>query len=318
MSFLSGPSKYVTTRMAEGVAAAALQLRMLVLLDDDARAEILKGMKREGAPTSIDELVAAAGSVIAQQRMGWWKRNQYLATIQSRLISSGFSQSEAMHLSGLIELASNTPLPSNASTLANIDMSPSTPIVAPYNTPFTPSPIDEEPESTGLEPDAITEAEGFFVGEKVVYPAHGVGEIQAIEYQEIAGAKLELFVINFIKDKMTLRVPTRKILNVGMRKLSDPSTISRALVYLSDQPTGRWRHNFRPLEIEEKINSGDTFAIAEVVRELHPTALGYEPSYSERQLYDAALDRLAREIAAVRKIIELEAVREIEAHARQR
>jgi CarD family transcriptional regulator len=144
--------------------------------------------------------------------------------------------------------------------------------------------FDETPESPEPQSDAVNEAEGFSVGEKVIYPARGVGEILAIERQEIAGARLELFVINFIKHKMTLRVPTAKLVNVGMRKLSEPSTVSRALVHVADPPTGRWRRNFQPQEAEAKINSGDIFAIADVVRELHPTALGYEPSYSERQL----------------------------------
>jgi CarD family transcriptional regulator len=198
--------------------------------------------------------------------------------------------------------------------LTDADTRPTTPIV----TPSAPTSIDETSEGPETEFAAITEAQGFSVGEKVVYPAHGVGEILAIELQEIAGAKLELFVVNFIKDKMTLRVPTSKIVNVGMRKLSAPSTLSRALVHVADQPTGHWRHNFQLSEAEAKINSRDIFAIAEVVRELHPTALGYEPSYSERQLYEAALDRLAREIAAVRKTSESEAVREIQAHVGER
>jgi CarD family transcriptional regulator, regulator of rRNA transcription len=160
--------------------------------------------------------------------------------------------------------------------------------------------------------DNIRERQGFQVNEFVVYPAHGVGQILAIEQQEIAGAKLELFVINFIKDKMTLRVPTAKVAKVGMRKLSDPTTIERAYQTLAQPPqVARVMWSRRALEYEAKINSGDVIAIAEVMRDLYRQA-GEEQSYSERQLYDAALDRLSREVAAVQHITDEEAVKECE------
>ena len=160
--------------------------------------------------------------------------------------------------------------------------------------------------------DNIRERQGFQVNEFVVYPAHGVGQILAIEQQEIAGAKLELFVINFIKDKMTLRVPTAKVAKVGMRKLSDPTTIERAYQTLAQPPqVARVMWSRRALEYEAKINSGDVIAIAEVMRDLYRQA-GEEQSYSEQQLYDAALDRLSREVAAVQHITDEEAVKECE------
>jgi CarD family transcriptional regulator len=156
---------------------------------------------------------------------------------------------------------------------------------------------------------------GFKVNEFVVYPAHGVGQILSIEEQEIAGAKLELFVINFIKDKMTLRVPTSKIANVGMRKLSDPALVKKALETLKGRARiKRTMWSRRAQEYEAKINSGDIVAIAEVVRDLYRSESQPEQSYSERQLYEAALDRLSREIAAVQHITETEAVKEIEAN----
>lgn len=159
-----------------------------------------------------------------------------------------------------------------------------------------------------------TQRQGFKTNEFIVYPAHGVGQILAIEEQEIAGAKLELFVINFIKDKMTLRVPTAKIVSVGMRKLAEPPLVKRALETLKGRARiKRTMWSRRAQEYEAKINSGDIVAIAEVVRDLFRSDTQPEQSYSERQLYEAALDRLSREIAAVQKVTETEAVKEIEA-----
>jgi len=158
-----------------------------------------------------------------------------------------------------------------------------------------------------------TQRQGFKTTEFVVYPAHGVGQILAIEEQEIAGAKLELFVINFIKDKMTLRVPTAKVANVGMRKLSDPALVKKALETLKGRArVKRTMWSRRAQEYEAKINSGDIVAIAEVVRDLYRSDSQPEQSYSERQLYEAALDRLSREIAVVQHSTETEAVKEIE------
>jgi len=159
----------------------------------------------------------------------------------------------------------------------------------------------------------LTQRQGFKTNEFVVYPAHGVGQILAIEEQEIAGAKLELFVINFIKDKMTLRVPTAKVANVGMRKLSDPALVKKALETLKGRArVKRTMWSRRAQEYEAKINSGDIVAIAEVVRDLYRSESQPEQSYSERQLYEAALDRLSREIAVVQHSTETEAVKEIE------
>jgi CarD family transcriptional regulator len=159
----------------------------------------------------------------------------------------------------------------------------------------------------------LTQRLGFKTNEFVVYPAHGVGQILAIEEQEIAGARLELFVINFMKDKMTLRVPTAKIANVGMRKLSEPGLVKRALETLKGRARiKRTMWSRRAQEYEAKINSGDIVAIAEVVRDLFRSESQPEQSYSERQLYEAALDRLSREIAVVQHVTETEAVKEIE------
>ncbi|MCW2285209.1 CarD family transcriptional regulator [Rhodoblastus acidophilus] len=146
-----------------------------------------------------------------------------------------------------------------------------------------------------------------------MYPAHGVGQITAIEEQEVAGFKLELYVISFSKDKMTLKVPTPKVASVGMRKLAEADVVKKAL----DTLTGRARvkrtmWSRRAQEYEAKINSGDLVAIAEVVRDLYRSEVQPEQSYSERQLYEAALDRMAREIAVVQKLTDSESLKVIE------
>lgn len=158
-----------------------------------------------------------------------------------------------------------------------------------------------------------TKGHGFKTGEAVVYPTHGVGRIKAIEVQEVAGFKLELFVIFFEKDKMTLRVPVSKAPAVGMRKLSETTIVTKAL----ETVTGRARikrtmWSRRAQEYEAKINSGDLIQIAEVVRDLYRSEAQPEQSYSERQLYEAALDRLVREVAAVNESTEHEALKLIE------
>ena len=156
-----------------------------------------------------------------------------------------------------------------------------------------------------MTPKKTTQRQGFKTNEFIVYPAHGVGQIMAIEEQEVAGAKLELFVINFVKDKMTLRVPTAKVVAVGMRKLAEGTLVKRALETLKGRARiKRTMWSRRAQEYEAKINSGDIVAIAEVVRDLFR---------SESQPEQAALDRLSREIAAVQHVTETEAVKEIEA-----
>ncbi len=159
-----------------------------------------------------------------------------------------------------------------------------------------------------------TQRAGFRTGEHIVYPAHGVGRITGIDTQEVAGIKLDLFVISFTKDKMTLRVPVTKAATVGMRKLADGTTVKKALETVRGRARiKRTMWSRRAQEYEAKINSGDIVAIAEVVRDLYRSDSQPEQSYSERQLYEAALDRLSREIAAVQRITETEAVKEIEA-----
>ena len=174
--------------------------------------------------------------------------------------------------------------------------------------------VAKDPKAAGREPVKAAGPRHFKLNEFVVYPAHGVGQIVAVEEQEVAGFKLELFVINFAKDKMTLRVPTAKVVGVGMRKISDPEAAKRSLEILTGRArVKRTMWSRRAQEYETKINSGDINAIAEVVRDLYRSEAQPEQSYSERQLYEAALDRMVREIAAVNKSNEIDALRAVEA-----
>jgi CarD family transcriptional regulator len=153
----------------------------------------------------------------------------------------------------------------------------------------------------------------FRTNDWVVYPAHGVGRIVSVVEQEVAGIKMELFVINFDKDKMTLRVPVAKASSVGMRRLSSPDVVASALQTLRGRARiKRTMWSRRAQEYEAKINSGDLISIAEVVRDLHRASGQPEQSYSERQLYEAALGRMAREVAAVERIDEEAAVKRLE------
>ena len=155
--------------------------------------------------------------------------------------------------------------------------------------------------------------QGFKTGEYVVYPAHGVGQISTIEEQEVAGLSLELFVIYFEQEKMTLRVPVGKATSVGMRKLADAKVVEKALETIKGRArVKRTMWSRRAQEYEAKINSGDLISIAEVVRDLHRAESQPEQSYSERQLYEAALDRMAREISSVNRVSSTEAIQEIE------
>jgi CarD family transcriptional regulator len=143
----------------------------------------------------------------------------------------------------------------------------------------------------------------FSIGDHVVYPAHGVGQIQGIETQEVAGLSLEVYVITFDHEKMTLRVPTRKARGAGLRPLAANDVVSQALVTLKGRArVKRTMWSRRAQEYEAKINSGDLISIAEVVRDLHRADNQPEQSYSERQLYESALDRMAREVAAIERI----------------
>ncbi|MGF1545472.1 MAG: CarD family transcriptional regulator [Parvularculaceae bacterium] len=161
--------------------------------------------------------------------------------------------------------------------------------------------------------------QAYKVNDHIVYPAHGVGKIVSIEKQIIAGITNELFVIVFEQEKMKLRVPTAKAVSVGMRPLSEPSMIAKAVETLSGRARiKRTMWSRRAQEYDAKINSGDIISVAEVVRDLYRAADQPEQSYSERQLFEQAIDRLAREVAAVRKVDLAAAIAELDASLQEK
>src|ERR1700724_809014 len=153
----------------------------------------------------------------------------------------------------------------------------------------------------------------FAAGDLVVYPTHGVGKITAIETQEIAGHTLSVSVVLFDNDRMTLRVPLAKAKGSGLRRLSSHKEMDAALAKLRGRSRAkRTMWSRRAQEYQAKISSGDPGSIAEVVRDLFRNTGQPEQSYSERQIYQAALDRFVREYAAVERIDEMTATRRVE------
>jgi CarD family transcriptional regulator len=185
---------------------------------------------------------------------------------------------------------------------------------APRTVAPQPAPAAPKPSTAGLVVSTPAAKKLVFkVNELVVYPAHGVGKISQIEEQEIAGARLELYIVEFEKEKLRLKVPTSRAEQKGMRRLSDKAQIESALKVLKGRARiKRTMWSRRAQEYDAKINSGDIMAVAEVVRDLYRSERQPEQSYSERQLFEQALDRMAREIAAVKKIDDDQAVKELE------
>ncbi len=153
----------------------------------------------------------------------------------------------------------------------------------------------------------------FKIGELVVYPAHGVGKITNVEEQEIAGIKLELYIVDFEKEKLRLKVPTNRAEQKGMRHLADRTMIEQAMKVIRGRARiKRTMWSRRAQEYDAKINSGDMIAVSEVIRDLYRSDRQPEQSYSERQLFEQALARFARELAAVRKVDEDQCIKELE------
>lgn len=152
-------------------------------------------------------------------------------------------------------------------------------------------------------PRAMAAQEDFAEGDDVVYPTHGVGKVQRIATEEIAGHKLELIHITFEENRMTLRVPVAKARTAGLRKLANRAVFDKALALMKGRARiKRTMWSRRAQEYEQKINSGDPLAIAEVVRDLYRNAGQPDQSFSERQIYESAIDRLAAEYAALEKV----------------
>jgi CarD family transcriptional regulator len=187
------------------------------------------------------------------------------------------------------------------------------PIVAPKPIPVAPV-TAAKPAVKPVAPAApVAKKIVFKAGELVVYPAHGVGRVTNIEEQEIAGVKLELYIVDFEKEKLRLKVPTNRAEQKGMRHLADRSLIEQAMKVIRGRARiKRTMWSRRAQEYDAKINSGDVIAVAEVIRDLYRSDRQPEQSYSERQLFEQALARFARELAAVRKVDEDQCIRELE------
>ena len=148
----------------------------------------------------------------------------------------------------------------------------------------------------------MIKAPQFKIKDRVVYPSHGVGEITNIETQDIAGTKIQVYVISFPQDKMTLRVPVSRAAISGLRNITNRGDLEKIYSTLQTKPkVGNKMWSRRAQEYEDKINSGNVIAIAEVVRDLYKN-VDSDRSYSERTIYESALNRLASEIAILENI----------------
>lgn len=210
-------------------------------------------------------------------------------------------------------VAKAAPLPVRPSKPMAVSAPPSRPLPQPVKPAMPePKPVQQQ-KPILLKPVPAKVKVDFAAGDHVVYPTHGVGKILRIERQMIAGFELDLMVVEFERDKMTVRVPLSKVNSVGIRKLSSPQKMRTALDTLKGRARiKRAMWSRRAQEYEAKINSGDPVSIAEVVRDLHRNAGQPDQSYSERQIYESALDRLVRELAAVERIDEDSATKKLE------
>jgi CarD family transcriptional regulator len=206
---------------------------------------------------------------------------------------------------------------------------PAKPIAAPKVAPVAVKPIVTAPAAAAPKPAAqaapkaaapaakaaapVAKKPSFKIGELVVYPAHGVGKISNVEEQEIAGIKLELYIVDFEKEKLRVKVPTNRAEQKGMRHLADRTMIEQAMKLIRGRARiKRTMWSRRAQEYDAKINSGDLLSVAEVIRDLYRSERQPEQSYSERQLFEQALARFARELAAVRKVDEDQCIKELE------
>ena len=164
-----------------------------------------------------------------------------------------------------------------------------------------------------VEKKVISKKEQFLPEQYVIYPSHGIGQILEIEKKEIAGQMLKMYVIEFEKEKMILRVPIEKTKEIGVRKVSTKNQLKEIFEILTGKAKIRrtmWSR--RAQEYEAKINSGDIKLLTEVVRDLFRSDSQPEQSYSERQLYEAARERLSREVAVIEKTDEQKAIEKME------
>jgi len=195
--------------------------------------------------------------------------------------------------------ASDTVMPEDATATTSTTTAATSPVPA-HGAPVAPKPVPSGKPET------------FAEGDYVVYPTHGVGKVERIATEEIAGHKLELIHITFEENRMTLRVPVAKARTAGLRKLATRKLFDDALAVLKGRArVKRTMWSRRAQEYEAKINSGDPLAIAEVVRDLHRNSGQPDQSFSERQIYEAAMDRLAAELAALDRTDKLTAAQKL-------
>jgi CarD family transcriptional regulator len=276
-------------------------------------AEPVKAAKTAKSAVAVAKPAPAPSKAPQTQPAAAQKKPAAPSVQQQRTEAAKAAQAFAAHRAQAAQVAA----PARAVPASVSKSAANTKIAAPAtvsSAPASPKAIAEKTAAARADANKkpVNSRHGFKTNEFIVYPAHGVGRIIGIEEQEIAGMSLELFVINFEKEKLTLRVPTGKLQSVGMRKLADDDIVKRAMEILKGRARiKRTMWSRRAQEYVAKINSGDLISIAEVVRDLYRSEAQPEQSYSERQLYEDALDRMAREIAAVEKLDDRGAVQRI-------
>ena len=257
--------------------------------------------KTKTAPNKVSKPVTAKSVAARPAAKPAVKAKVELKTAARSPIKAAVKSAPAPETKSAARPAAKTAVPK---PVTKAPVTPAVQAVAPALRPAMTGPVVATPAPKKL---------SFKIGELVVYPAHGVGRIVQIEEQEIAGAKLELYIVDFDKEKLRLKVPTGRAEQKGMRRLSDKGQIDQALKVLKGRARiKRTMWSRRAQEYDAKINSGDLIAVAEVVRDLYRSERQPEQSYSERQLFEQALERMAREIAAVKKIDDDQAVKELE------
>lgn len=278
-----------------------------------AKAKPASKPQAKAAPPKIKATAKAAAPKVAPKKPVAKNGAKPNAAKPSGAKQSGVqTNAPKMSASALLRMAADQLKADGTATKAKPAAQPAKPAVV------TPKPANTNrpPLISGLgaKPKAVIFAKpDFGMNDYVVYPTHGVGKIIAMEKRELYGEKIEMFVVEFSKEKMTLRVPIMKVGSIGMRRLSSPGVMKTALDTLKGRARiKRAMWSRRAQEYEAKINSGDPVSIAEVIRDLHRNAGQPDQSYSERQIYEAAMERLTREYAAVEKIDEDAAVKRLE------
>jgi CarD family transcriptional regulator len=305
----AGSTKTGTTKAAPARAAAAAKKPTAAKAAAVSHATASKTAKPAPAPNAAAQPVAKAALQKAAPPPAAMKPVAKPATTKAAATAQVTKTAAAP--SPVLKAAEAAPKPSPM-TAAPVPPAPPPPAAAAAPAPAprptqAPPPAPVAPERRmgpmdRIPPRQPSKAEIFIEGDHVVYPTHGVGKVERIATEEIAGHKLELIHITFEENRMTLRVPVAKARSAGLRKLASRKLFDEAMGVLKGRARiKRTMWSRRAQEYEAKINSGDPLAIAEVVRDLHRNAGQPDQSFSERQIYEAAMDRLAAELAALDK-----------------